>query len=437
MRHFVLPCLGAVLVLGGPLTAQDSGLIDPTATQVTLDDAIERALRRSPQMAQSEQSVLNAHDSRLTAVGSFLPSLSTSSSMSIRPGGERFDQTLQELISGNSKSYSAGLSSSMTLFRGGQRFSDYRRTAKDIDAAEARRDDQRFAVELQTKQFFFSGLEQEELLEVARARLDQAEQSFEITKTRFIGQEATASDTLRARLEVINSRQGVLTNESNLRAARFALGRQIGLSEPVIPLSPGNLDPSSLPMSEPEMIQLAENASPSVIATEAARESAEASFSSAKAVWLPTVSTNGSYSWSNQQFGLDGGRTTWSLGFSMSYPIFNGFNRESSISRADNAVQVARLQDDDARLAARQEVDAALRALETAERAIGIAGEAVAVAEEDLRITRIRYRESVAIILDVVTSQIALDQARVDLVTSRFDYVIARAQLEAVLGRSL
>ncbi len=125
------------------------------------------------------------------------------------------------------------------------------------------------------------------------------------------------------------------------------------------------------------------------------------------------------------------------MGFSMSYPLFNGFNRESSIVRAEQSARVARLQDEDARLVARQEVDSALRALETAQRAIEIAGEAVVVAEEDLRINRERYRLSVAIILDVVTSQIALDQARTDLVTSRYDYIIARAQLEAVLGRTL
>jgi outer membrane protein TolC len=36
-----------------------------------------------------------------------------------------------------------------------------------------------------------------------------------------------------------------------------------------------------------------------------------------------------------------------------------------------------------------------------------------------------------------VTSQIAADQARVDLVNSRYDYVLARARLEAMLGRNL
>jgi outer membrane protein TolC len=43
----------------------------------------------------------------------------------------------------------------------------------------------------------------------------------------------------------------------------------------------------------------------------------------------------------------------------------------------------------------------------------------------------------VARIFDVVQSQIALDQARVDLVGARYDYVLARAELEAVVGREL
>ena len=69
--------------------------------------------------------------------------------------------------------------------------------------------------------------------------------------------------------------------------------------------------------------------------------------------------------------------------------------------------------------------------------AIDIAREAVALADEDLRAIRERYRVGVATALDVVTSQVALDQARVNLVGSRYDYVTAKAELEAVLGREL
>ncbi|SVC94781.1 uncharacterized protein METZ01_LOCUS347635, partial [marine metagenome] len=127
----------------------------------------------------------------------------------------------------------------------------------------------------------------------------------------------------------------------------------------------------------------------------------------------------------------------WNFNFNMSYPLFNGFSREASVVRAESTAYVARLQEDDARRGARQEADAAIRFLETSEMAIDIAGEALLVANEDLRVTRERYRVGVAIILDVVTSQIAVDQARVDLVNSRYDYVLARAELEAILGMEL
>jgi outer membrane protein len=427
---------GVLLALGTSASAQDSNLLDPNATRVTLDEALQRAVRRSPQLAQSAQQVENAYQSRRTTIGTFIPNLSSSSSMSVR-SSERFDPTINDIVSGSSNSYSAGLSASYDIFRGGARFADYSRTAKDIAAAEARQDNQRFNVELQTKQLFFAALEQGELLEVARARIAQARQSLDLAKERFRLQEATRSDTLRARLDLVNSRQAFLTAEANTRAARFSLGRQIGLAEPVIPVAPADLEPRALPVTEEQIIQIAEAGSPSVIAAEAAMGAADASVRSAKSAWLPTVRASSSYNWSNQQASFAGGRTSWSASFSMSYPLFNGFNRESSIVRAEQVARVTRLQDEDARLASRQSADAALRGLETAQRAIAIAQEAVVVAEEDLRITRERYRLSVAIILDVVTSQISLDQARTTLVTSRYSYLIARAQLEAILGRAL
>jgi outer membrane protein TolC len=52
-------------------------------------------------------------------------------------------------------------------------------------------------------------------------------------------------------------------------------------------------------------------------------------------------------------------------------------------------------------------------------------------------VVRERYSVGVATILDVIISQAAADQAAADAVTARYDYVLARAQLEAVLGREL
>ena len=437
MTRKTIVLLGAVMVLGRAVVAQERPpFLDEGATRITLDDALLRAVARSPQLAQSEQSLINAGETRRTAVGAFLPTLSTSSGMSIR-STERFDPGTDRVVTGSSNSYNAGLLARYDLFRGGQRFSELDRAAADLEAAQARRDDQRFNVDFQTKTLFFQALRQEELLTVARRRVEQATQSLEMTRTQQLVGAGTVSDTLRARLEFINARQAELTAGTQTRAARFALGRQIGMAEPVIPVVPDDLEPRPLLMSEGEVLEVAEGFAPSVLAAEAAFVAAQEAYASSKSAYIPTVSLSSGYNWSNQEASFTGGSTSWNLNFNLSYPLFNGFSREASIVRAEYSTRVARLQEDDARLASRQETDAALRTLQTSELAIDIAEEAVAVADEDLRVTRERYRLSVAIILDVVTSQIASDQARVDLVNARYDYVLARAELEAILGRQL
>jgi outer membrane protein TolC len=50
---------------------------------------------------------------------------------------------------------------------------------------------------------------------------------------------------------------------------------------------------------------------------------------------------------------------------------------------------------------------------------------------------RERYAVGAATVLDVLVSQNAATQADVDVVTTRYDYVLARAELEAILGREM
>ncbi|MEX2465390.1 MAG: TolC family protein [Gemmatimonadota bacterium] len=403
---------------------------------VTLDDAVSRALVRSPQMAQQEQAVGNASEARRTALGQFLPSLTANSSGSLR-SQSRFDPATDRIVTGSSDSYSAGLSASYTIFAGGRRFADYNAAGADVRAAQARRDEQRFLVTVQTKALFFGALREEDLLEVARQRVLQADQNLEIVRRRTQLGEATVSDSLRARLDWINAQQAVLQGEAAIRGARFSLGRQIGEPGPVAPERPADLDPTPLGFTPEEIMTLAESRSPSVIAALEETAAAGASVSAARTAYLPSVSFSTGYDWANQDPSFSGGTTSWSLGLRMSYPIFNGFQRESNVERARLTQRVTSLREEVARLTAREEADAAYQALVTSERAIEIAEEATAVAMEDLRVVRERYEVGAARILDVLISQSAADQASTDQVTARYDYLLARADLEAILGRDL
>jgi outer membrane protein len=91
----------------------------------------------------------------------------------------------------------------------------------------------------------------------------------------------------------------------------------------------------------------------------------------------------------------------------------------------------------DARLAAQQQVVQALGALRTALQQVDIQRASVAAAEEDLRVQRQRYQLGASTQLDMLTSETQLTQARAQLIQARFNARVARAQLEAAVGREL
>ena len=403
---------------------------------MTLSDALELSLVHSPQLAQSQASLSNAGSTRRRAWGSFLPNVSMGSGASVQ-SQNRFDPNTQRVVSGSNDSYNASLSASYQLFQGGRKFSELDRTASGIMEAQARLLDQRYAVRLQTRTLFMNALRQFELVGVAKASVQRAEESLDITRIRVQVGTATRSDSLRTRLELANARQALLQAENQLRAARYSLGRQVGADGPVMPDLPGNLGPAPLPLSEQEIVALAESVSPAVRAAEAASAVARSQVGSARSSYLPSLSVSSGYTWANQQPAFDGGNTSWNLRVSGSYQLFDGFQREQGVSQASESRRVARLTEADARRGVRQSVDAALRTIETQEQAIAIGVEAVSVAEEDLRLNRARYGAQAATVLEVITSQVALDQAEANLVSARYDYALAKAELESIVGREL
>jgi outer membrane protein TolC len=117
--------------------------------------------------------------------------------------------------------------------------------------------------------------------------------------------------------------------------------------------------------------------------------------------------------------------------------LLTGFSREAnqvsaSVGR-DNAVSQAA----DTRRLVNTLVTQQMAVLATAFQQIDIANENLAAAQEDLRVQNERYRVGAATILDLLISQAALTSAEVNMIQTRFTYLVARSQLEATVGRSL
>jgi outer membrane protein TolC len=426
---------GAVQVLDAQ-SASSSTRTDTTSSihvdsLLDLPTVIRRALDVSPLMVASEGSVRTAQSEQRVATGAYIPSLSANSSVL------QSNITTVPIGATPTASYSAGLSSSIDVYTGGRRSAERARSQADLAAAEVGSIAQRFSVTLTAQRAFYDYLRANELLGVARARVAQAERGFRYAQSRVRAGTTTKSDELRARLELTSGQQQLLAALDTLQTAAYTLGRIVGANGPIGALGSSTDDPKPLSLSDSEIIRMAVSSSPLVRTAKASEQASAAATRSARSLYLPDLRVTGGYNWANQTPILGGVRPGWTVALGTSFPLFNGFQREDAVARADAAAETAHVTALDATRQARAEAARLLSGLRFAEQNIALAREAVQSAQEDLRVQSERYQAGISTELDQLTSQLAVTQAELGLVAAHFNYQIIRAQLEALVGRTL
>jgi len=415
----------ALLAVPGALAAQ--------APTVTLADAIELALRVQPAVVQARGALRSAGAANREVLGSWLPRLNANSSLSRNQTTTRVNSDGIQ-FSSPPYNYNAGWSASIDLFDGFRRFAENRSADADYESADANLTNQQFQVTLQVKQAFFNALAADELLRVSDTRIRRAEEQLKVAKEKLAAGSATRSDTLRSAVEVGNARLQYLNAVTSQASTRASLARLIGFDGPVQPMGDSALyvlPPLDTAALRGELLQSA----PTIIAAEANAKAAAASVAVARAAYFPTLTGTFSQSWSGTDIGaLD---DAWSARLSLQWSLFNGFVREANLTRSAVSRESAEAQADDARRQASAQLTQALATLESSRAQIAIAVASLAAAQEDLRVVQERYRLGAATIVEVLTSQVTLDQAEVDAIRARLDFLVARAQLEALLGRAL
>ncbi len=423
--RYVTIALAALLATPTPVTAQ--------VRSVSLDEAIELALRANPTMVQARSQLDVAYASKRQAVGGWLPDLSGSSSWS-RNSSNRFDQATQRTVTAASTSYSAGLTASLELFDGFRRVAENRSATADVDAAEAGVLNQRFQVILQTKQAFFNALAADDLVRVAETQIQRATEQLKIARDKLAAGSATRSDTLRGRVELGNAELAMLNAGTQRATAEANLARLTGVDGVLRAVGDSSLF-EDVALDTAELRQAALVNSPTVGQAEADARAAQAAVAVSRAQYFPSISTSLSTNWSGTQ--LDSLSGSWGLRVGLSWPLFNGFTRESNLARSNANRQAAYAQAEDARRLVNAQLTQRLAELAAARQRLGIGQASLAAAREDLRVQQERYRLGAATILEVLTSQVTLTQAEVDIVEARLDFLVARAQIEALAGREL
>ena len=419
------------------LTIAVAGLVAaPLGAQqrtVTLDEAMALALNVSPTMEQARGNITNAAWGKRTAIGNWLPTFSMSSGVSTN-SSQQFDAATQRTVAGSATSYSASLNVGYNIFDGFRRIAQGRAAGADAASAEAALINSEFQTILLAKQAYFAALASDELLRVSETRLRRAEEQLIISRDKLANGTAIRSDTLgsvvelgTSQLQLLVAETALATSEANLAATVGILGSVSAYRDTAL-LRPVRMDTA-------ELRSLVTLEAPAVVQAEAVTRSSAANLSVARAQYFPTVSASFSNAWSGRQIsGLNG---TWSLRLSANWPIFNSFTREANAARQSVALDVARSQANDTKRRVNAELTQYFASLAAAEARYTIAVASIAAADEQLRIEQERYRLGANTIVEVLTIRGNLEQAQVDRIQALFDFLVAKAQIESLIGREL
>jgi outer membrane protein TolC len=432
------PRLALLLVLGlAGLTPR----LRAQSRSVTLADAIRLSERVQPSVVQAAGYLETAAAERRSAWGAYLPSVTASSSANsfFSEGPSRIDPVTGQLLSGNSsnRSLSTSLSASVDLFTGFRRGAQSRAARANQSAAEASLVDARFQQALTTTNQFLDALAARQLVGVRQTSVRRAEEQLKTSIAKLRAGTATRSDSLRSLVTLGDARLELIRAETDLATAEAGLARLIGETGRV-----RAEDDSAfyrvLAMPDTAALRVeAEARSPRIQSANAASEAAEATLKASRSNYWPSLSLSANTGWNasrSSDYDFFNERQ-FSLG--LRWNLFDGFERELVIAQRSAAAQVADATAADERRAVAAELTTRLAELQAAGTQIEITLTSVVAATEDLRVQQERYRLGASTIVDVLTSQEALNQAEVDVVVARFDYLRAKASLEALIGRTL
>lgn len=435
-RRGVVAGIVAALVATGVAAQQKPAPAPPAQLQVSLAEAVRRALDVQPAMVRARGDATNAAWQKRGAFGAFLPTVTLSSTASRQNtrsvGGLGFD------VEPGTYTYSSGLNASVDLFTGFRRLANYRNADATQDAADAEVVNQRYLVSAATAQFFYTSLANEELVRVAEAQLERAKEELQISVNKFQAGAATRSDTLTATVDLGNARLALLQAQANLATAQANLARQIGVDGVVRAVPDSYLPPVP---DTTELRTAALRQAPAVMQSAASERATAATLWSSRSQYLPRLTA--SYNTSSQGIqepwqGFDGGnRNLNRLSFALSWTLFDGFQRERTAAQNSVDLDIARAQTADTRRQLGANLTQQLAALFTAYTQFSITQANVAAATEALRVQQERYRLGASTLLDLLTAQANMTQAEVNRVSARYNYLIARAQVEALVGHAL
>jgi len=266
---------------------------------------------------------------------------------------------------------------------------------------------------------YYDYLYQKELLKARRSDVDNAQVTLDATLAALRTGMADVSDQVQATTTLKQNQLTVVQQKQNLHNAYTRFINNLGIPPNLkiaftdYPETIETFDVESLD----ELILVAMQSRPDLIAAEAKVKSQENLLTASERLYLPTVSTD--FSIGRNYFG-QGFNDGYNFDFiaSLSFPLFQGFFIKNTVKEAKADLKFAQAELDETRLNVLQDVTNYREDVILAREALVYAREFLDSAKIEFEVLLEKYKVGTTTIVDLISAQTAVADARAQLAQS-------------------
>ncbi|OGU67100.1 MAG: hypothetical protein A3C56_01585 [Ignavibacteria bacterium RIFCSPHIGHO2_02_FULL_56_12] len=420
----------------------------PSVRRLTIEEAVRVAMQKNSDL-QSAHFEVDRADARVQeAWGYAMPSVSLSGRYTrtlkqpvffIQVSDSTGTSRLQQLRIGSNHAFDAGLTASQILFNGTVfvgvgAASIYSEAARDMFRSK----------ELETvtsvKKSFYQALLAAEARDLMRSSLKNAEDNLRNVKL-LRGQGILSEyDELRAIVAVDNLRPSVIQAETNATLAVDGLKTVVGLdaSEPIEIIGSMEYIPvdDSLLTAAPTIVL---DRNPGFAAAQKQVDVNEAFVMAERSNYLPTIAAFGTYQYQSARNTFNVSTNDFiassQVGLQLSLSLFQGLQTNARVQQAQVDVRKSQEQLTSIERKLKTGITAVVGSLTAARSRIQAQERTVEQAERGFKIVTTRFLSGAATQLEVNDAELALTQAKVNRIQAKYDYLIAAAELDQLLGK--
>ena len=411
----------------------------------SLEKAVEIALQNKETLKASALDLRSSKQDIKSSYSGILPSLRASTTMTESRFPEQtvgFNQSSGEILSDVSSitSASSNISINQNIYDGGVWWNNIRLAKNNYKISEQFNRQIKTNIIRNVHFAYFNYLKAMQLLGVARSNLMSSQQQLALVEQKFDLGSAKKTDLLKAKVRFGQARVDLISNDASLKSAYRNLKNAMGLINTNDEFSISDVErPLEIIPEFATGFELIQKFNPSIKAKQYQIVAAKIGTKIAKGSRMPNISISASAFGTaesisdavSNSYG-DNQRTNTSL--SISLPLYSGNTISTRIQKAKLTVNIQEseylTQLEDLSVQLKDLIDQ----LQNFSEIIPINETVLESAEEDLKLSQVRYSQGSTTILEVLNAQVSVVQAKSSLVRSKYDAFIQQANLKALLG---